>query len=698
MDLTSILLTPLRWLGAGLCNIIYFLISRLFQLFMIVSQLNILSSDEIGPIYERITLILTIVMVFYITFEFVKYVVQPDAMTDKEKGVGNIVKRMIIAIVLIAFVPRIFTMAYDIQNKLITNQVFSKIILGEKNIDFDTFGSTFSADMLGVFYGLDEEYCSGDNYDDKCQEAEKKVEDNLAKLREGNKVTIMPGLTTTKDFTIDGSNEKVFPVRFDGLMAIIIGGVILYLVVLYTIDVGTRYAQLIFLQIMSPIAIIGYISPKKDNIFSKWLKQCVTTYLDLFIRLTIIYFILLIIDVLGDSFTSGSLFAGVEGVEGYKTLAYIALVMGLLVFAQKAPKMIGELLPTGGAASIGYGLKGGDRFSPAWNAAKRTVSGTARTLGAGWGAGSAVREWIKNPNRKNMRTRDSLASLAKGIYSGVKAGAGKSGTPRKGATAARDSIKNDNAIFNAGGTVTGHDIRASYYASESVRQDEQIEQLESMTKTKKAVSTSIENIKFRKQMDKMGEALVASGNAEAAKAWDGEKKAAEKLTRMYASGTIDQATYTTRMENLATSFNQKYNLTGTGAAVAINSEDLELDSTAKWSSVSTALNEAKKQAIDVAKRNISYKTKDKNGNDVDVEIKYVKDESTGKEQQIVTYKTTDSTGNVTTETKEYDFAQFGEKIGDLTDIAESAVVDIKASDEYKKAHANAQGASGKSGK
>ena len=56
-----------RSLAAGVCNLIYWLISKLFQLFMIVSQLNILSSDEIGPIYERVTLILTIVMVFYIT-------------------------------------------------------------------------------------------------------------------------------------------------------------------------------------------------------------------------------------------------------------------------------------------------------------------------------------------------------------------------------------------------------------------------------------------------------------------------------------------------------------------------------------------------------------------------------------------------------------------------------------------------------
>ena len=407
-SITSIGLGFVRYIGALFCNIIYGLVAKLFQLFMIVSQLNILSSDEIAPIYQRITLILTIVMVFYITFEFVKYVVQPDNMTDKEKGVGNIVTRIMIAIVLIAFVPRIFTIAYDLQNKLITNQVFSKIILGSKNIEFDTFGSAFSADMLGVFYGLNSEACGGSNYDSECQEAEQKVEENLRKLREDGEVTLIPGITGTKSMTVDGEKEDVALIRFDGLMAIIVGGVILYLIVLYTVDVGTRYAQLIFLQIMSPIAIIGYISPKKDGIFQKWLKQCITTYLDLFIRLSIIYFVLLIIDVLGDSFNSGSLFAGIEGVGGgYKTLTYIVLVLGLLVFANKAPKMIGELLPGGGAASIGYGLKGGDRVAPM----------AARAIGASLGGGltlaTSTRERFAKEKARRKKIKDDLLNNGK---------------------------------------------------------------------------------------------------------------------------------------------------------------------------------------------------------------------------------------------------------------------------------------------
>ena len=99
----------LRGIMAMLCNLIYSVMSFFYDLFNNISQINILTSTDVQPIYQRVTMILTIVMVFYITFQFVKYVVQPDVMTDKEKGAGNIVYKMVIVIVLIAFVPKIFS-------------------------------------------------------------------------------------------------------------------------------------------------------------------------------------------------------------------------------------------------------------------------------------------------------------------------------------------------------------------------------------------------------------------------------------------------------------------------------------------------------------------------------------------------------------------------------------------------------------
>ena len=242
----------------------------MYQLFMTISRIDILSSDQIAPIYQRITMILTIVMTFYITFEFVKYTISPDTFTDKDKGVGNILQRMVIVVVLIAFVPQIFSLAYKGQSAIIKNQVFSKIILGKKDINTEKFGGDFSANILGLFYELDENCTSGNN----CQEASDLVAENLNDLRENGSINILDGINTTAEtggssLSFDGTPA----IHFNGILAIIVGGFIVYMLVLYSIDVGVRYAQLIFLQLMAPIAIMGYILPKKDGIFQKWRRE-----------------------------------------------------------------------------------------------------------------------------------------------------------------------------------------------------------------------------------------------------------------------------------------------------------------------------------------------------------------------------------------------------------------------------------------
>lgn len=664
---TSIGLGLLRYIGAGLCNIIYGLISRLFQLFMIISQLNILSSDEIQPIYQRITLILTIVMVFYITFQFVKYIVEPDAMTDKEKGVGNIVKRILIAIVLIAFVPKIFTIAYDVQNKLITNQVFSKVLLGEANIKFDTFGSAFSADVLGVFYGLNDEVCSGSNYDSECKEAETKVNENLRRLREDGEVTLIPGITGTKKVEVDGEKQDIALIRFDGLLAVIIGGFILYIVVLYTVDVATRYAQLIFLQIMSPIAIIGYISPKKDGIFNKWLKQCTTTYLDLFIRLSIIYFVLLIIDVLGDSFNSGSLFAGIPGVgAGYKTLAYIVLIMGLLVFAKKAPKMIGDLLPGGGAAGIGYGLKGGDRFSPTigglkrtWNAGKRTVGGAAGLIGGaymGYKKGQKQKAW----------------SATKAAYRGLKAGAGKGGGIRKGLDAGRKSINEDIDIIDKGGTPFQSDFRGGIHTDVSKQQDRIITKLKGFSKNKDVVTNTADEVKQVKQLKAEWESARAGGKSAAEiEAARKRYKAAQK-TVLVGEITIDQNTGKQYLVRKDVNGNEvdKYEVDNEDLlrrnSALKQSEHLRADIKNDEATISIEIddpnNPGKKKKMDVLIK------------DLDIEI----DDPNNPGQKI------------TKKVNELDEKQFIENLGLISTLAEEQAKEIERTDVYRTAHANGQ--------
>ena len=154
--------------------IIYGLIVVIFRLFTNLSQLDILSADQTNGIYQRVTMVITIVMVFYITFEFIKYVVQPDTISDKEKGVGKIGMRIVIAILLIAFIPTIFNLGMRLQNKILSTNVISKVILGQDSFDFKDAGSNFAGDVFSAFYRVDYSKCGSL---EECQKAQNKVDE-----------------------------------------------------------------------------------------------------------------------------------------------------------------------------------------------------------------------------------------------------------------------------------------------------------------------------------------------------------------------------------------------------------------------------------------------------------------------------------------------------------------------------------------
>ncbi len=291
-----------RGLMTWLSEFIYSIMGFFYELFNIVTETNILSSKDVQPIYQRMTMILTIVMVFYITFQFVKYVVQPDSMTDKEKGAGNIVYKMVIVIVLIAFVPKIFEMAYKVQNVIINKSVIPKVILGpQASIDEENLGPSFAASVFSMFYYVEAENANKYCYDGvTCHEI---VANNLSDLQKGEKLKSLSfGINETDD-----SDKPLITFEFHGILPVAVGAVIVWILMLYCIDVGTRWAQLLYLQLIAPIPILGYMSPKKDGIFQKWAKQCFTTYLDLFLRVAIINIILLLCHTLIQSKITGGI-------------------------------------------------------------------------------------------------------------------------------------------------------------------------------------------------------------------------------------------------------------------------------------------------------------------------------------------------------------------------------------------------------
>lgn len=361
-----------------LCDGVYRLIYLTFYIFEKLGSARIIEDTQ--GIVNRISLIIGLFMVFRVTFAFVQYIVDPDAMLDKKKGAANIIKKIIISIVLLGSTSTLFNLAFKAQDLIIDNQIIGKIIFNSSSsngYDSDslystpenssTFGGRLSAEVFSAFYRLNPEASPKDSDQEDCKTWLTNDDGNsgYSKLKEKiaqNKGTLFGYKNSPAAICLneqDSSDEYIVDFDAGGFLALAFGIAVLYTIFIFTIQVGVRVIQLAYLQIIAPIPIIMYITPKGDEQLKKWGQQCSTTFLDFFMRCTIIYFAILVIQNIWETGFIGKLLsAGTESSNGWETM-YVGVIMiiAVLTFAKKVPNLIKEIFPSlGGAAGFDYGL------------------------------------------------------------------------------------------------------------------------------------------------------------------------------------------------------------------------------------------------------------------------------------------------------------------------------------------------------
>ena len=63
-------------------------------------------------------------MTFRLTFAFIQYIINPDTLADKKKGAGNIIVKIVVAVVLLGSSNYIFQFAYKVQDKIISSAYY----------------------------------------------------------------------------------------------------------------------------------------------------------------------------------------------------------------------------------------------------------------------------------------------------------------------------------------------------------------------------------------------------------------------------------------------------------------------------------------------------------------------------------------------------------------------------------------------
>ena len=139
-----------------------------------------------------------------------------------------------------------------------------------------------------------------------------------------------------KDIVELKNNNGTYVIDYKWGVSTAIGIAVVYLFLLFSIDIAARSIKLGFLELIAPVPIISYCDPKssKDGMFKKWFDMCWKTYLELFFRLFALYFGIYVISLVG---TFKDVVTG-EYVDNW--LVSIFMILGILIFIKKLPDIL----------------------------------------------------------------------------------------------------------------------------------------------------------------------------------------------------------------------------------------------------------------------------------------------------------------------------------------------------------------------
>lgn len=411
----------------------FLILNVVYQVFFNVATVELFSNVTVRTIYYRCQMVIGIFMLFKFAVTILEGIVDPTRITDKKQGAGKIITRIITSLVILALITPInipnpankweeqlknngiiFGALYSLQDRILTNNTLGKLILGTledsdaKNNSVAEAGSQFAKSIAQSFIrynlksGTLDPPPDGGEYDDVISNrvctTDSDVED---KYNNGNTQEILSLVNLECSAQNGGNLSSALKKVFGGAQYVFayspIGGICAYIISIiligFTVDIAIRAIKLAVLRLIAPIPIISHmnISAKESkgaDSFSLWVKSLTTTYLDLFIRLAVLYFVLALIQqMISPGGVRIKLGTGLPGA-----LAFVFVVIGLLLFARQAPRFLTEALGLQGTMSnIGLSailsgagaLRAGGTFSDMVSAGRNSIDNNINAINSG---------------------------------------------------------------------------------------------------------------------------------------------------------------------------------------------------------------------------------------------------------------------------------------------------------------------------
>lgn len=406
----------IRGLGMVLNAGVYFLLEQMYQVFFNVASAQLFENETIKNFYGRIQLIIGVFMVFKLTITILQGIMDPDKFMNPKEGFGNFITRVVVALALLTTLMPInipnaasansfekylnnngllFGVLYSLQDRILSNNTLGRLILGTTDnatgVDesndatttaqkLDQSSRIFASTVLKSFYRINMKPAEGRTTDDETDRDnwycnhDLDEDDTQAILiyqqLDVSTSTLLSSEMVEASCKLDGdggswaqyipfiggffkTGRYVF--AFNWIVSFIVGIVFLVVLVGFTIDIAIRAIKLAVLRLLAPIPVISYIEPKsaKDGMFASWVKSLTSTYLDLFLRLAIVYFVIFLIQ---DMIVNGIVIGDAGGFVG--PVSFVFIMLGLFFFAKMAPKFIKDALGIKGMGMSNIGLSG----------------------------------------------------------------------------------------------------------------------------------------------------------------------------------------------------------------------------------------------------------------------------------------------------------------------------------------------------
>lgn len=516
---------------------IYDMVCYVYEIFYGLAGMNIFGMSDYQEIVSRIYIILGLLMLFVLTYVLLRAIVNPDEFSKGDKSFPKIIQNLIVSLVIIAVLPTVFTLIFNVQNAFLNQDTIPRLILGNPETgmevsegdvsdEYDT--SNVSGGKVMAYYAF-KAFFAPNIEGEACQDANTTDEDECRKdignndgwffgagqsNAEEDSLAVTDQMILYKDGSFTYYNAFSEAVRDHNMkyyfpISTVAGVFILYVLLNFCFDMALRVIKLAFYQIIAPIPVICRVIPigNLKDVFSKWVKQVTSLFVEVFIRIAALSLGVYLLQILISKWNSKQIDFSFFTRTGQKTIVLALLIMAIVMFIKKIPGIIGDMfgLDTSGL-KLGLMDKlamGGGLFAGA--VAGGAVTGFAR---------NAIGNYQKSRSAGKGRFASVLSGAKSGIAGGASAGlhAGWAGRNAKNAKDMKSAVATGTSISAKNkatrdyykampGSAIGHrfldkvESIGEYFGVNSVQDlmDEN-KLIDKIASDKKAVRTSVESV------------------------------------------------------------------------------------------------------------------------------------------------------------------------------------------------------------